>query len=48
MIDYCWNLTISVSTPSYQLKFQISLARYFLPERGGFHRIYPFRNLLSF
>ena len=30
MVDYCWNLTTSVSTPSYQFKFQISLARYSL------------------
>ena len=30
MVDYCWNLTTSVSTPSYQLKFPISLARYSL------------------
>lgn len=30
MVDYCWNLTTSVSTPSYQFKFPISLARYSL------------------
>lgn len=30
MVDYCWNLTTAVSTPSYQFKFPISLARYSL------------------
>lgn len=48
MTDYCWNLTVAVSTPSYHHKFQIGLARYFLPEKGGFHRIYPLKTCLVF